>query len=93
MTVCHTSKGSPSSRILLATVIVYVRDKYGQIVKFRALLDSASQGPFVTKRLVQQLHLRKFKAHVPVQGINGVTKTIHFATSLEVKSRFSNWET
>ena len=70
VTVCHTSKGQPSSQILLATAIVYVRGKYGQLVKCRALLDSASQGHFVTQRLVQQLYLRKFKAHVPVQGIN-----------------------
>jgi hypothetical protein len=37
--------------------------------------------------------LRKFRAHVPVQGINKVTETIHYAASLEVKCRFSNWET
>jgi hypothetical protein len=48
VTVCHTSKGRPSSQILLATAIVYVRDKCGQLVKCRALLDSASQGHFVT---------------------------------------------
>jgi len=93
VTVCHTSKGRPSSQILLATVIVYVRDKCGQLVKCRALLDSASQGHFVTACLVQQLNLRKFKAQIPVQGINEVTKTIHYAASLEIKSRFSNWET
>jgi hypothetical protein len=56
ITVCHTSKGRPSSHILLVTAIVYVRDKYGQLVKCRTLLDSASQGRFVTERLVQQLH-------------------------------------
>ena len=60
-------------------------------MKCRALLDSASQGHFVTERLVQQLHLRKFKAQI--QGINEVTKTNHYAASLEIKSRFSNWET
>ena len=90
VTVCHTSKGRPSSKILLAIAIVYVRDKCGQFVKFRALLDSASQGHFVTQRLVQQLNLRKFKAQIPVQGINEVTKTIHYAAALEIKSRFSN---
>ena len=42
--------------------------------------------------MVQQLNLRKFKAQIPVQGINEVTKTIHYAASLEIKSRFSNWE-
>ena len=62
-------------------------------MKCRALLDSASQGHFVTECLVQQLNLRKFNARIPVQGINEVTKTIHYAASLEIKSRFSNWET
>jgi hypothetical protein len=62
-------------------------------VKCRALLDSASQGHFVTERLVQQLHLRQFKAQIPVQGINEVKKTIYYAASLEMKSRFSSWET
>ena len=71
-------------------MIVYVRDKCGQLVKCRALLDSASQGHFVTEHLVQQLNLRKFKAQIPVQGINEVTKTIHYTASLEIKSRFSN---
>jgi len=93
VTVCHTSKGRPSSEILLATAIVYVRDKCGQLIKYRALLDSASQGHFVTERLVQQLNLRKFKAQIPVQGINEVTKPVHYAALLEIKSRFSNWET
>ena len=93
LTVCHTTKVRPSSQVLLATAIVYVRDKCGPLVKCRALLDLASQGNFVTERLVQQLHLRKFKARIPVQGISEVTKTIHYAASLEVKSRFSNWKT
>jgi hypothetical protein len=93
VTVCHTSKGRPSSQILLATAIVYVRGKCGQLVKCRALLGSASQGHFVREHLVQQLNLRKFKAQIPVQGINEVTKTIHYAASPEIKSRFSNWET
>ena len=56
-------------------------------------MDSALQGYFATERLVQQLHLRKFKEQIPAQGVNGVTKTIHYAASLEIKSRFSNWET
>jgi hypothetical protein len=72
---------------------VYVRNKCGQLVKCRALLDSASQGHFATERLVQQLNLRKFKAQIPAQGINEVKKTIHCAASLEIKSRFSNWKT
>jgi hypothetical protein len=48
VTVCHASKGRSSSQLLLATAIGHIRDKYGQLVKCRALLDSASQGHFVT---------------------------------------------
>ena len=91
--VCHTSKGRLFSQILLARAIIYVRNTCGQLVKCRALLDSASQGHFVTERLVQQLDLRKFRAQIPFQDINEVTKTIHYAASLEIKSIFSNWET
>jgi hypothetical protein len=63
VTVCRASKRRPSSQILLATVIVHVRDKYGQLVKCRALLDSASQGHFVTECLVHLLQLRKYGTH------------------------------
>jgi hypothetical protein len=54
-------------------------------MKCRVLLGSALQGHFVTEGLVQKLRLRKFKAHVPFQCINEVTKTIHYAASLEIK--------
>jgi hypothetical protein len=84
-------------------VIVYVTNKYGQLVKCRALLDSAPQGHVITECLVQLLHLRKFRAHVSVQGTNEVKKQFYnnnkqcynnnYAASLEVKSIFSNWET
>jgi hypothetical protein len=66
VTVCNTSKGRPPSQILLATATVYVRDKCGQLVKCWSLLDSASQGHFVTERLVQKIHLGKFKVQIPV---------------------------
>ena len=59
----------------------------------RALLDSALQGHFVTESLVQQINWRTFKAPIPVQGINEITKAIQYATLLEIKIRFSNWET
>jgi hypothetical protein len=37
--------------------------------------------------------LRKFKAQIPVQGVNKVIKTIHYAALIDIKSRFNNWET
>jgi len=72
VTVCHTSKGRSSSQILVATAIVYVKDEDGHLMKCTALLDSTSQGHFVTERLVQLLRLRESEAHLPVQDINEV---------------------
>jgi hypothetical protein len=66
VTVCRTPKGRSSSQLLHATVIVHVRDKYGQFVECRALLDSASQGQFVTECLVQHMYL--FRALTKLQG-------------------------
>jgi len=40
-------KGQPQTHILLATAIVEVRNKFGQYVPCRALLDSASQSHFI----------------------------------------------
>ena len=43
-------------------------------MKCRALLNSESQSRFVTESLVQLLHLREFKAHIPVQDIKSNVK-------------------
>ena len=93
VTLCHTSRKRASSQTLLATAVVYFKDRWGQLVKCRALLDSASQGHFVTGHLIQQLQLKKVKTQIPVQGINETTRVIQFATSLEIKSRINDWET
>jgi hypothetical protein len=48
----HTLKGNSRNHILLATSIVEVRNKSGQYVPCRALLDSGSQSHFITERCV-----------------------------------------
>ena len=42
-------KGKSRNKILLATAIVEVQNKFGQYVPCRALLDSASQSHFITQ--------------------------------------------
>ena len=93
VTLYHTLKKRTSSQILLATAVVYVKDRWDQLVKCRALLDSESQGHFVTEHLIRQLQLKKVKTQIPVQGINETTSVIQYATSLEIKSRINDWET
>jgi hypothetical protein len=45
----HTFKGKSRNHVLLATAIVEVRDKSGQYIPCRTLLDSGSQSHFITE--------------------------------------------
>jgi hypothetical protein len=53
----HTLKGKPKNQTLLATAIVEVRNKFGQYIPCRALLDSGSLSHFITERCAQRLRL------------------------------------
>ena len=62
---------SVSSNILLMTCQVMVETPEG-IVKARALLDTGSSASFVTERLAQTLHLRRFTQDAKICGIAGI---------------------
>jgi hypothetical protein len=53
----HTLKDKSRNHVLLATAIVEVRNKSGQYVPCRALLDSGSQSHFISERCVEHLRL------------------------------------
>ena len=67
-TMMHVSIGS---NILLMTCQVKVETSQG-IVKARALLDTGSSASFVTERLAQSLHLRRFTQNARICGIAGI---------------------
>jgi len=56
--------------VLLATAKLI--SETGELFSVRALLDSASEASFVSERVVQQLALRRRKAHVTVSGLQGL---------------------
>ncbi|XP_063217253.1 uncharacterized protein LOC134528018 [Bacillus rossius redtenbacheri] len=56
--------------ILLSTAQVAVFDSNGGSVTVRALLDTASQASFITERLMQKMHLKRERIHLPVQGLS-----------------------
>jgi len=76
-------KGQPQTHILLATAIVEVRNRFGQYVPCRVLLDSASQSHFITERCVQLLKLTKTRTHAAIQ-VNTATHHREMCTSVEV---------
>jgi len=58
--------------VLLATARIRLISKTGKSFSVCALLDSASEASFVTKRVVQQLAVQRRKANVIVSGLQGL---------------------
>jgi len=86
-------KGRPKNHILLATALVEVRNKAGQYVQCRALLDSAFQSHFITERCVQHLKLSRTQRHASIQGISNVNTATHHSVSIHLRSRHTDWHT
>ena len=89
----HTLKGKFRNHILLATAIVEVKNKSGQYVPCRALLDSGSQSHFMTERCVQRLRLPRTQTHTSIQGISSVNTATHHSVSIHLRSRHTDWHT
>jgi len=89
----HTLKGKSRNHVLLATAIVEVRNKSGQYVPCRALLDSGSQSYFITERCVQCLRLARTQTHTAIQGMSNVNTATHHSVSIHLRSRHTDWHT
>jgi len=89
----HTFKGKSRNHVLLATAIVEVRNKSGQYMLCRALLDSGSQSHFITERCVQRLRLPRTQKHTSIQGISNVNTATHHSVSIQLRSRHTDWHT
>jgi hypothetical protein len=86
-------KGRPKNHILLATATVEVKNKSGQYVPCRALLDSASHLHFITERCVQRLRLSRTQTHTSIQGISNANAATHHSVSIHLRSRHTDWHT
>lgn len=65
---------SVSSRALLATALVSVKAKNGEMILMRALIDQGSQGTFIRESAAQLLKLPYEKITAEVSGIATVIK-------------------
>jgi len=89
----HTLRGKSRNHVLLATAIVEVKNKSGQYITCRALLDSGSQSHFITERCVQRLRLSRTQTHTSIQGISNVNTAKHHSVSVQLRSRHTDWHT
>jgi len=75
----------------LATAVVELRNKSGQYVPCRALLDSASQCHFITEKCVQRLILPKTQTRSSIQGVNHSSAAATHSVSVHMRSRHTDW--
>ncbi|XP_053968905.1 uncharacterized protein LOC128870320 [Anastrepha ludens] len=68
-TVAQAPKSDANSNVLLATAILSVKNRSGDFVPCRAILDSASQINFVTARLANMLQLPFKQSAILISGI------------------------
>jgi hypothetical protein len=89
----YTLKGKPRNHTLLATAIVEVRNKSGQYISCRALLDSGSQSHFITERCTHRLRLPR-KQTTCINPRHFKCKHVHRAQCFtSFRFRHTDWHT
>ncbi|CAK1600373.1 unnamed protein product [Parnassius mnemosyne] len=83
-----SSGEQPAQQVLLATALVEVPSRTGQLHVFRALIDQGSEASFVTARVVELLGLKRTQISGVVSGIGEGNKVyINHLVGLHIKSR------
>lgn len=92
-TSTNSMVGLNPSRIVLRSAIVYVQAIDGELLEFRALLDSCSESSFISERAVQALRLQKETADFDMSGIgeSSCGKATHSVNAI-IKSRINNFD-
>ncbi|XP_046803809.1 uncharacterized protein LOC124419233 [Lucilia cuprina] len=83
---------SNKDNVILATALVKIKDRSGQYVFARALLDSGSQINFVSEELSQRLQLEKEENNLSLVGIGKTNSAAKFKIQATVKSRVNSHE-
>ncbi|XP_055909573.1 uncharacterized protein LOC129944268 [Eupeodes corollae] len=75
----------------LPTILSYVRNHQGELIKCRVLLDTGSQSSFITEALAQRIGLRRKHSRIPILGLSS-TNAGHTNgyMSISLASRVSN---
>ncbi|XP_033241627.1 uncharacterized protein [Drosophila pseudoobscura] len=83
-----------SDVVLLATTVIMIKSRVGDLLPCRALLDSGSQINLITSRFAQRLQLKRAKGSVSVSGI-GADSAFHTegSVNLVIQSRTSDYFT
>ncbi|XP_062704554.1 uncharacterized protein LOC134286876 [Aedes albopictus] len=82
---------SAPSTVFLATVALWIKDRFGKHHSARALIDSGSQSNFISKKLARRLCLRPERVSVPITGIGEATVTVSQSVVSTILSKNDNF--
>ncbi|XP_011684756.1 PREDICTED: uncharacterized protein LOC105448094 [Wasmannia auropunctata] len=82
-----------SSRVILATAQVYIRDRQGKRQTCRVLLNPGSQSHFITEDLVRRLQLPYKAESAVINGIARNTTKIEHSTEIKIESQNTAFKT
>ncbi|KAL4099118.1 hypothetical protein QTP88_023596 [Uroleucon formosanum] len=75
------------TKVLLSTAIIKIFSSSNEPFLARALLDSASQGNFITNNLANKLRLAKHKFDCAISGVNSSECRVSHVVTAEVRAR------
>lgn len=90
LAVNHSSNDQTTD-VILATALIFVKDKFGKLHSCRALLDSGSQANFIRADCVKKLGLLTNKANVSISGINSNPLNVRARVQITIHSRINNF--
>ncbi|XP_049886759.1 uncharacterized protein LOC126381303 [Pectinophora gossypiella] len=76
------------STALLATALIPVKDKNGQTLILRALIDQGSQANFISERATQLLKIKKKPTSGTVSGVGSTQTAIHHVVEIQLLSQY-----
>nr|XP_029715445.1 uncharacterized protein LOC115259075 [Aedes albopictus] len=84
---------SKYSTVLLETVSLLIVDHRGKEIAVRALLDSASMSNFITKKLANDLGIRRTTVDITVSGLGESVKKVKRQLTATIKSKTNTFST
>ncbi|XP_075158009.1 uncharacterized protein LOC142231279 [Haematobia irritans] len=73
--ILTSANNKKTCEFIMPTALVNVRNRFGKMVKCRALLDSASKLSYITESCIQRLGLSRSLSKILVSGIGSVNAT------------------
>ncbi|XP_063910744.1 uncharacterized protein LOC135127960 [Zophobas morio] len=80
---------SYKKNILLATIVLEIRDRWGNFQTMRALLDPGSQASFIESASLNKLGLLKTRSTVSISGVGQIITNASYITSTQIRPRKS----